>query len=77
MKNTKLTIAISFAFVLSGTFALANPVHHRPRVRTYDPHRGVVQVRSGHPDTGNPGGSTVSAGGYLWNGRSASERGGD
>jgi hypothetical protein len=77
MKDTKLTIALSFVFVLSGTFALANPVHHRPRVRTHDLHRGTAQVRSGHPDTGNPDRSTVSAGGYLWNGRSASEFGGD
>ena len=28
-----------------------------------------------HPNYGNPDG-TVSAGGYMWNGRSASEEGG-
>jgi hypothetical protein len=42
-------------------------------------HRGIPQVRSGflHPNYGNPDGPTsVSAGGYLWNGRSASEWGG-
>jgi hypothetical protein len=77
MKAMKLTIALSLVLVLSGTFALAKPAHHRARVRTYDPYRGMAQVRSAHPDTGNPDGSTVSAGGYLWNGRSASERGGD
>jgi hypothetical protein len=77
MKATKFTIALSLVFVLSGTFALAKPAHHRPRVSTYDLYRGMAQVRSGHPDAGNPDGSTVSAGGYLWNGRSASERGGD
>jgi hypothetical protein len=77
MKDMKLAIALSLVFVLSSTFALAKPAHHRPRVSTYDLYRDMAQVRSGLPDTGNPGGSTVSAGGYLWNGRSASERGGD
>jgi hypothetical protein len=78
MKDTKLTMAVSLVFVLSGTFALANTVHRKPGVRTHDLHRGTAQVRSGQPKDGNPGASTgVSAGGYLWNGRSASEFGGD
>jgi hypothetical protein len=78
MKDIKLAIALSFVFALSGTSAFASTVHHRPGVRTHDLHRGFAPVRSGHPNIGNPEGSgTVSAGGYLWNGRSASEFGGD
>ena len=35
------------------------------------------QIRLLHPNYGNPDGATgVSAGGLMWNGRSASERGG-
>ena len=73
------TIALASAFALSSTFALANTARHKPRVRTYDLHRGMPPVRSGasHPNYGNSDGATgVSAGGYLWNGRSASEWGG-
>jgi hypothetical protein len=79
MKDMKLTIALASAFALSTTFALANTVRHKPSVRIHDLHRGIPQVRSGflHPNYGNPDGPTsVSAGGYLWNGRSASEWGG-
>jgi hypothetical protein len=80
MKDGKLTtIALAFAFSLSSTFALANTVRHKPNVRTYDLHRRVplARSRSLHPTYGNPDGSTgVSAGGYMWNGRSASEWGG-
>jgi hypothetical protein len=69
------TIALASAFALSSTFALAKTVRHKPSVRTYDLHRGIPLGRSGflHPNYGNP---DVSAGGYLWNGRSASEAGG-
>jgi hypothetical protein len=81
MKGLKLaTITFACAFVLSGTFALASTVHRRPTVRAYAWHEGVPLVRSRfpRPNDGGPGGSTtVSAGGYLWNGRSASEWGGD
>ena len=73
------TIALAFAFALSNTFALAKTVRHKPSIRTYDLHRGVPLGRSGclHPNYGNPDGATgVSAGGYMWNGRSASEWGG-
>jgi hypothetical protein len=73
------TIALASAFALSSTFALAKAVRHRPSIRTYDLHRGTPQVRSRslHPNYGNPDGSPgVSAGGYMWNGRSASEWGG-
>jgi hypothetical protein len=79
MKDMKLTIALASAFALSSTFALANTVRHKPSVRIHDLHRGTPQVRSGflHPNYGNPDDPTsVSAGGYLWNGRSASEWGG-
>ena len=80
MKDGKLTtIALAFAFSLSSTFALANTVRHKPNVRPHDLHRGIPLVRSGfsHPNYGNPNGPTsVSAGGYMWNGRSASEWGG-
>ncbi len=80
MKDRKLTtIALVFAFSLSSTFALANTVRHKPNVRTYDLHRGIplVRSRSLYPNRGNPDSPTsVSAGGYMWNGRSASEWGG-
>jgi hypothetical protein len=69
------TIALAFAFALSSPLALAKTVRHKPGIRTYDLHR----VRSGflHPNYGNPDGPAgVSAGGYMWNGRSASEEGG-
>ena len=71
------TIALASAFTLFSTFALASTVHRRTTVKTHESHEGVPLVRS--PSSyGNPDGATnVSAGGYLWNGRSASERGGD
>jgi len=79
-ENMKLTtIALASAFALSNTFALANTVRHEPSVRTYHLHKGIPLVRSGfsHPNCGNPNGPTsVSAGGLMWNGRSASEWGG-
>jgi hypothetical protein len=70
------TIALASAFALSSTFALAKTVRHKPSVRTFDLHRGIPLGKSGflHPNYGNPDGPTgVSAGGYLSNGRSASE----
>lgn len=76
---TRKTIALVSAFVLFSTFALAKPVRHKPSVRTYDLHRGIPLGRSGflHPNYGNTDGATsVSAGGLMWNGRSASEWGG-
>ena len=76
----KLTaVALASAFALSSTFALAKTVRHKPSVRTYDLHRAIPLDRSGfsHPNYGNPDGPTsVSAGGSMWNGRSASEWGG-
>jgi hypothetical protein len=79
MKDFIFAVALAAVFALSNTFALAKTVRHKPSVRTYDAHRGVPQVRSrvSHPNYGNSDGATsVSAGGYLWNGRSASEWGG-
>ena len=80
MKDRKLTtIALASAFALSSTFALANTVRHKPNVRTHDLHSGIplVRSRSLHRNYGNSDGPTsVSAGGYMWNGRSASEWGG-
>jgi hypothetical protein len=73
------TIALASAFALSSTFALAKTVRHKPSVRTYDLHGGIPLGGSGflHPNYGNPDGTTsVSAGGLMWNGRSASEWGG-
>jgi hypothetical protein len=72
------TIALACAFALSSTFAAAKTVRHKPSVRTYDLQRVIPLGRSGflHPNYGNPDSPTVSAGGYLWNGRSASEAGG-
>ena len=73
------TIALASAFTLSSTFALADSGRHRPNVRAYELHRGIplARSRSLHLNYGNPDGATgVSAGGYMWNGRSASEWGG-
>jgi hypothetical protein len=71
------TIALASAFALSNTFALAKTVPHRPGVRTYDLHRGMGSSGFLHPSYGNTdGATTVSAGGLMWNGRSASEWGG-
>jgi hypothetical protein len=76
MKHIKImTTALAFAFALSGHLALAKTIRHKPGIRTYDLYTG----RSGpvHPNRGNPDGPAgVSAGGTLWNGRSASEWGG-
>jgi hypothetical protein len=76
---TLTTIALAAAFVLSSTFAPAKTVRHKPSVRTYDLHRNIPPGRSGflHPNYGHADGATsVSAGGLMWNGRSASEWGG-
>jgi hypothetical protein len=79
-ENMKLTtIALAAAFALSSTFVLAKTVRHKPSVRTYGLHRGTALGRPAflHPNYGNPDGATsVSAGGLMWNGRSASEWGG-
>ena len=73
------TIALASVFALFSTFALAKTVRHKPSVATYHLHKGIPLVRSGflHPNYGDPDGSpSVSAGGLMWNGRSASEWGG-
>jgi hypothetical protein len=71
----RTTIALAAVFTLASTIALAGTVHHKPEVRTYE--LAIPPVRSHvlHSNDRNPDG-TVSAGGYLWNGRSASEWGG-
>ena len=77
MKRT--TIALASAFALSSTVAPAKTVRHRPSVRTHHLQRAIPPGRSGfsYPNYGNPGGPTgVSAGGFMSNGRSASEFGG-
>jgi hypothetical protein len=80
-ENVKLTtIVLAAVFALSSTFALAKAVRHKPSVRTHELYRpGIPLLRSGsfRPNYGIPDGATgVSAGGYQWNGRSASELGG-
>jgi hypothetical protein len=83
MKDGKLTTitlaALACAFALSTAFAFAKTVRHNPNVRTYDVHSIIPLARSrfSHRNDGNPDGPNgVSAGGYMWNGRSASEWGG-
>jgi len=77
MKRLKLTrMALASAFALSNASALAATVHHRSSIWTHDLHKrqsGYSNPKYG--DSNSP--TTVSAGGYLWNGRSASEAGGD
>jgi hypothetical protein len=71
------TIALASAVAFSSTSALAKTVRYKPSVRTHELHRGIPLRRSVHPNYTNPDGATgVSAGGLMWNGRSASEWGG-
>jgi hypothetical protein len=75
MKDIRLSaIALASAFVLCNASALANTARHRPSVRVYHSHRDTPPVRSGFVPS--DGATSVSAGGYLPNGRSASEAGG-
>jgi hypothetical protein len=80
MRDSKLSaIALASVFALSSTLALADPVRHKPHVSAYELHRGTLLARSRSLKRtyGNPDGATsVSAGGYMSNGRSASEWGG-
>ena len=48
------TIALVTAFALSGTAALANPVHHKRVIRPYRDAAPMVQL---HPNYGNPNGN--------------------
>jgi hypothetical protein len=68
-------LALASAFTLASTLAFAGTARHKPNVRTYDTRIPQVGSAVVHPSYGNPD-STVSAGGYLWNGRSASEASG-
>ena len=75
MKDISLSaIALALAFALCHTSALAKTARHRPDVRAYHSRGDMPPVRPGFvpPD----GATGVSAGGYLPNGRSASEAGG-
>ena len=73
--RTLVSIALASVFTFAGSFALAGTVRHKPSVKTHDLHVPWAGSRVLHPNDGNADG-TVSAGGYLWNGRSASEWGG-
>ncbi len=70
-------IGLASVLTLSSTIALAGAgaARHKPNARTYDLHAPQIRSRVLHPSYGNSDG-TVSAGGYLWNGRSASEASG-
>jgi hypothetical protein len=73
----KTAMAVGLAIALSSSVALAKTARHKPSIRTHGLQKALPPVRSGssHPNYGNPIG--VSSGGYLWNGRSASESGGE
>jgi hypothetical protein len=76
MKDRRLlTIALASVLALASTIALAGTVRHKPNARAFDSHVPQLRSRVVQPSYGNPDG-TVSAGGYMWNGRSASEEGG-
>ncbi len=76
MKGMRLSaIALACVLTLSSTIALAGTVRHGANVRNNDSHVRQVGSRAMPPGYGYPDG-TVSAGGYMWNGRSASEEGG-
>jgi hypothetical protein len=76
MRGRRLTtIALASVLALASTIALAGGVRHKPNARTYDtrvPRVGSAVVPQSY---GNSNG-IVSSGGYMWNGRSASEEGG-
>jgi hypothetical protein len=74
-----LIILCASADATTSAVALASTVRHKPNVRTYNLYRSTPLARSQHRNYGNPDGTTnLSDDGYtLWNGRSASEAGGD
>jgi len=76
MRGRRLTtIALASVFALASTIAFAGTVRQKPNARAHDLRTPQVGSRISRPSYGNPDG-TVSAGGYMWNGRSASEEGG-
>ena len=76
MRGRRLTtIALASVLAFASTVAFAGSVRHKPSVRTYDTRIPHIGSRVVQPSYGNPDG-TVSSGGYMWNGRSASEEGG-
>jgi hypothetical protein len=75
MKDIRFSaIALASALVLWNGSALASTARHKPAVKAYRSHRDTPPVRSGFVPS--DGATSVSAGGYLRNGRSASEAGG-
>lgn len=82
----KITYLLAAALLVS-SFATQATAHirtnrgsHRVHIRTSSLHRRVPQTKSGFLNSydSSPNGPTsVSAGGMMWNGRSASEYGGD
>jgi hypothetical protein len=82
MKITRLLVALLLAssFVTQATAHVrTDKHHHRRHVRTYGLYMGVPMARSAFVnsyDDGPNGPNSVSAGGTMWNGRSASEYGG-
>jgi hypothetical protein len=75
MKDIRLSaIVLASAIALCDASALASTARHKHDVRVYHSRRDMPPVRPGFvpPD----GATSVSAGGYLPNGRSASEAGG-
>jgi hypothetical protein len=82
MKDMRLiAIGLTTMLALSDASALANPARHRPSARVYHAQRDIPPVQRDIPPVRSsfvpPAGATdVSAGGYLSNGRSASEAGG-
>jgi hypothetical protein len=82
MKITRLLAALLLAssFATQATaHTRIHKHHHRLHVRTYGLYMGVPMARStfvnSYDDSAN-GPNSVSAGGTMWNGRSASEYGG-
>lgn len=82
----KITYLLT-ALLLVSSFANQATAHirtnrssHRVHIRTSSLHRGVPLAKSGFLnsyDSSRSGATSVSAGGTMWNGRSASEYGGD
>jgi hypothetical protein len=84
-RTMKITYLLA-ALLLVSSFATQATAHmriskssHRAHVRTYSLHRGIPLARSGFfnsYDSSPNGPTSVSSGGVMWNGRSASEFGG-
>ena len=76
MRGRRLTtIALASVLALASTVAFAGTVRHKPNARANNLRAPQVGSTVQHPGYGYSEG-TVSSGGYMWNGRSASEEGG-